>query len=185
MTEKEITAISKFLSLVLRHKPEKIGITLDENGWTDVSPLIQKSRQAKVFLTPELLRHVVANNNKSRFAFDETGTKIRASQGHSIEVDLAYAPQIPPEILYHGTAEKSVASILATGLEKRRRHHVHLSADIETAVQVGQRHGKPVVLKILSGKMQESGFEFFRSENGVWLVEEVPVGFIRLVENII
>lgn len=181
MTEKEITAISKFLSLVLRHKPEKIGITLDENGWTDVSLLIQKSSQAKVWLTPELLRRVVANNNKSRFAFDETGTKIRASQGHSIEVDLGYAPQIPPEILYHGTGEKSVASILATGLDKRRRHHVHLSAEIETAIQVGERHGKPVVLKVLAGKMQESGFVFFRSENGVWLVEEVPTEFILLL----
>lgn len=180
LTEKETTRTSKFLSMVLRHQPEKIGIQLDENGWTDVDTLIQKSNAHGVRLTRELLQYIVGNNNKKRFAFDDSGQRIRASQGHSVEVDLAYTPQQPPEILYHGTGEKSVASILKTGLEKRQRHHVHLSPEQETAVQVGSRHGKPVVLKILAGKMLEAGFEFYRSENGVWLVESVPVEFIEV-----
>jgi putative RNA 2'-phosphotransferase len=178
MTEKEITRISKFLSLVLRHKPETIGIALDENGWTDVGILLDKARQAGVALTPGILRLVVDTNAKKRFAFDETGARIRASQGHSVEIDLGYKALTPPDILYHGTAEKWLHSILETGLDKRRRHHVHLSADVETALNVGQRHGKPIVLSVLAGNMHAEGFAFFRSENGVWLTDRVPPAFI-------
>lgn len=179
MTEKEITRFSKFLSLVLRHKPETIGIALDENGWTDVGTLLDKAGQAGVALTPELLRHIVDTNAKKRFAFDETGARIRASQGHSIDIELGYEAMIPPEILYHGTAEKWLDAILETGLDKRQRHHVHLSADTDTALKVGQRHGKPVVLTVLAGKMHAEGFSFFRSENGVWLTDHVPKAFIQ------
>lgn len=179
MNEKETARTSKFLSLILRHQPDKIGIQLDENGWTDVDTLIQKANAHGIRLTLEILRYVVENNKKKRFAFDDSGRRIRASQGHSVEVDLAYTPQQPPEILYHGTGEKSLDSILKTGLDKRQRHHVHLSQDTGTAVQVGGRHGKPVVVQVLAQQMAAAGFEFYRSENGVWLVEAVPVEFIR------
>lgn len=179
MTEKEITRFSKFLSLVLRHKPETIGITLDEHGWTDVAVLLDKAARAGVALTPATLRHVVDTNSKKRFALDETGARIRANQGHSVEIDLGYEALTPPEILYHGTAEKWLESIRETGIDKRQRHHVHLSADVETALKVGQRHGKPVVLTVLAGAMHTEGFSFFRSENGVWLTDRVPPGFIQ------
>jgi putative RNA 2'-phosphotransferase len=181
INEQKTTQISKFLSLILRHKPETIGINLDENGWTDVETLLQKAKVKQPDLTLENLQHVVANNNKSRFAFDETGTKIRANQGHSVEIDLGYSPKQPPEILYHGTGEKSVASILKSGLEKRNRHHVHLSVDTETAKNVGARHGKPVILKVFALKMWESGVQFFQSDNGVWLVYGVEVEFLEVI----
>ena len=180
MTEKETIRTSKFLSLVLRHQPEKIGIQLDETGWTEVSTLLNALRSHGVVLSLENLRHVVETNNKKRFAFDDSGLKIRASQGHSIDIDLDYVPKMPPEILYHGTAHTFLASILNTGLDKRKRHHVHLSKDVETALQVGGRHGKPVVLTILAGKMAAQGFAFFQSENGVWLTEHVPTEFIEV-----
>jgi putative RNA 2'-phosphotransferase len=180
LTEKEITRISKFLSLVLRHKPETLGITLDKNGWTDVSILLDKINQANVVVTSDILQYVVDTNAKKRFAFNETGDKIRASQGHSVEIKLDYTPQQPPGILFHGTGEKSVASILQTGLEKKDRHHVHLSAGLETARNVGQRHGKPVVLEVLAEAMTREGHTFYLSENGVWLTDHVPVRFLAV-----
>lgn len=170
--------ISKFLSLVLRHKPEKIGIDLDENGWTQVSQLIEKSKKHGIDIDFEILSAIVATSDKKRFAFDETQSKIRANQGHSLEIKLGYSPQQPPEILYHGTGEKYVASILATGLDKRNRHHVHLSNDIETALSVGQRHGKPFVFIILAEQMFLDKFDFFLSDNGVWLTETVPTKYL-------
>lgn len=170
--------ISKFLSLVLRHKPEKIGIDLDENGWTQVSQLIEKSKKHGIDIDFEILSAIVATSDKKRFAFDETQSKIRANQGHSLEINLGYSPQQPPEILYHGTGEKYVASILATGLDKRNRHHVHLSNDIETALSVGQRHGKPFVFIILAEQMFLDKFDFFLSDNGVWLTETVPTKYL-------
>lgn len=180
INEKETARISKFLSLVLRHQPETIGIELDGGGWTDVSVLIDRMNQASVSLNRDILKHVVDTNPKKRFAFNETFDKIRANQGHSIEVELGYQAQQPPRILYHGTSEKSVTMILQRGLQKMDRHHVHLSADMETAIKVGQRHGKPCVFEILSGQMYQNSFEFYRSENGVWLTDHVPVNFLRL-----
>jgi len=177
-TEKDLIHISKFLSLVLRHKPETISIQLDVNGWADIDELIEKSSDHGIHFDRELLSHIVATNSKKRFAFNETGNKIRASQGHSIEIDLAYTPQKPPEFLYHGTGENSVQSILKAGLERRGRQHVHLSGDIDTAINVGQRHGKPFVFKVLAGKMYDDKFEFFRSENNVWLTDKVPVEYL-------
>ena len=171
--------ISKFLSLILRHKPETIGIQLDENGWADVKTLIEKSSEHGVQFSMEDLKHIVETNSKKRFAFNDTFNKIRASQGHSIEVDLGYISKHPPEILYHGTGEKSVHSILNTGLEKRNRQHVHLSNDIETAIKVGQRHGKPFVFIVLAEQMHNDQFEFFLSENGVWLTDHVPVKYLK------
>jgi putative RNA 2'-phosphotransferase len=184
MEEKETTKISKFLSLVLRHKPEVVGIELDENGWTDVSVLIQKCNAYGIHFDFPMLKHVVDTNNKKRFSFDDSLTKIRASQGHSINIDLGYEPKIPPEILFHGTGLKFVESILNTGLEKRNRNHVHLSIDIETAVNVGKRHGKPVVFKIFSGNMvKDCDYKFYLSDNGVWLTDNVPPKYLELLAD--
>lgn len=179
MNEKHLKHKSKFLSLVLRHKPELIGIHLDQSGWTDVKELIEKVNRHGIGLDREILNHIVATNSKKRFAFDEDFEKIRASQGHSIDIELGYTSQKPPDILYHGTGEKFVESILKTGLEKRERQHVHLSRDVETAIQVGQRHGKPFVFRVLAEKMHDCNFQFFLSENGVWLTDHVPVEFLE------
>jgi putative RNA 2'-phosphotransferase len=176
---KEEKRISKFLSFVLRHKPDHIGIALDENGWTDVKVLIERVNENGIPLTFELLKYIVETNSKKRFAFNESFEKIRASQGHSVDVDLGYTAQKPPAILYHGTGEKSLSAILEQGLQKQGRTHVHLSLDIETAKAVGQRHGRVAVLKVSAGEMHERGFEFFLSENGVWLTDSVPAEFLR------
>jgi len=175
---KNITQLSKFLSLVLRHQPEELGILLNEQGWTNVDTLL-KAMQAKGFaIDLELLKQVVAENNKKRFALNEDCTKIRANQGHSVEIDLGYSHTPPPEMLYHGTAEQHIASIKKDGIQKRSRHHVHLSVDTETATKVGQRHGKLVLLSIKAGEMQRAGHFFYISDNGVWLTDEVPSNFI-------
>ena len=178
MTEKETTKLSKFLSLVLRHQPETIGLQLDANGWAPVDRLFEQMIAHGHSITPEQLQHVVDTNSKKRFAFSEDGLHIRASQGHSVEVDLDYQPTLPPAVLYHGTAVVNVAAILQQGLEKRSRHHVHLSADKATALQVGWRHGKPQVLVVDAGRMQQDGYQFYLSANGVWLTDAVPAAYI-------
>jgi len=170
--------MSKFLSLVLRHRPEKIGLTLDENGWADVDRLITLCNKSGRRLTRPLLERVVAENDKKRFAFSEDGKRIRASQGHSIEVDLALPPSQPPDLLYHGTASRFVEPIRVQGLRPGTRRHVHLSLDVATATKVGQRHGKPVILVVRSREMAAAGHEFFLSDNDVWLTEQVPVRYI-------
>lgn len=180
--DSRLVGISKFLSLVLRHKPETIGLTPDANGWVEVDELIEKARQHRRALTRPLLEEVVATNDKKRFAFSEDGTKIRANQGHSVTVDLQLKPQTPPEFLFHGTATRFVASIREQGLMPQSRQHVHLSVDEETAVKVGQRHGKPVILRVLSGAMHRNGSEFFVSENGVWLSAGIPPDFLEIPE---
>lgn len=183
ISEKQITHISKFLSLVLRHKPETISIVLDQNGWTDVDTLLKNSNSYGIKLDKEILKHIVQTNSKKRFAFNETFDRIRASQGHSIEIELGYTSKKPPEILYHGTSEKSVQSILDTGLEKQSRQQVHLSTDIETAIKVGQRHGKPFVFKVLAEQMYKDKFEFFISDNGVWLTDTVPTKYLEQTDD--
>jgi len=170
--------ISKFLSLVLRHQPEKIGLRLSQSGWASVEELIEASRQRGIEFTLEELQNVVASNDKKRFSLSEDGLLIRANQGHSIEVELGYAPTAPPDVLFHGTAERFMASIKKHGLIKGKRHHVHLSADIDTATKVGRRHGKPVVLKIEAGRMRQDGFVFYLSANKVWLTESVLVQYL-------
>jgi len=179
LPDKQLTHISKFLSLVLRHQPETIGIQLDEQGWAGIEELLEKANHYGVRFDREILNHIVASNPKKRFAFNDTYDKIRASQGHSIDIELGYSNQRPPEILYHGTGEKSVQSITATGLEKRSRQHVHLSSDPETAIKVGQRHGKPYVFKVLAEKMYLDNFPFFLSANGVWLTDHVPPAYLK------
>jgi putative RNA 2'-phosphotransferase len=179
MTNADIIRASKFLSLILRHEPERVGLKLDSAGWAGVNELLDAVNRNGVSLTLEQLKQVVATNDKKRFAFSEDGRRIRASQGHSIEVDLQYTPQTPPELLYHGTPERSVGAIRTTGLDKGQRHHVHLSPDPQTAANVGQRRGRPVVLTIRSGDMHRQGHVFYRSANGVWLVDHVPPQFIE------
>lgn len=178
-SEKQLTHISKFLSLVLRHLPETISIQLDQNGWTDVNELIEKANNYGIKFDRETLNHIVETNSKKRFAFNETFDKIRASQGHSVDIELGYSNQKPPTILFHGTADKFVQSILDTGLEKRNRQHVHLSSDLETALKVGQRHGKPFIFKVLAEQMYNDNFQFYISENGVWLTDNVPTKYLK------
>lgn len=177
-SDKQITHISKFLSLVLRHQPETIGIQLDQNGWTDIDELLEKANNHGIQLDREILNYIVATNSKKRFAINDTLDKIRASQGHSVEIDLGYANKKPPEILFHGTDENSVQSILTNGLEKQSRQHVHLSSDIETAMKVGQRHGKPFVFKVLAEQMFSDNYVFFISDNSVWLTDCVPTKYL-------
>jgi putative RNA 2'-phosphotransferase len=169
---------SKFLSLVLRHQPELIGLTLDEQGWADVAELIRLANCKNPPLTRELLQEIVATNDKQRFAFSPDGKQIRANQGHSVTVDLALTPLTPPPVLYHGTATRFVPSIQQQGLLPGSRQQVHLSASQETARSVGQRHGKPVVLGVDALTMHEAGFAFYQADNGVWLTDAVPVEFI-------
>jgi putative RNA 2'-phosphotransferase len=183
LSEKEATRISKFLSLVLRHQPELIGLNLDEQGWTPVPELLEKLRQQNIVIDHTALQQIVATNNKKRFAFNEDQTQIRASQGHSVGVSLDYHPTIPPAVLYHGTAEKNLPSILQHGLKKQSRHHVHLSADKETAVNVGRRHGKPVVLEVKAADMHRDGCQFFVSANGVWLTDQVLPNYLQVSTN--
>ncbi|MCB9230708.1 MAG: RNA 2'-phosphotransferase [Bacteroidia bacterium] len=171
--------ISKFLSLVLRHDPAKIGLELDPSGWTSVDTLLKKMSASGPKITREMLEHVVATNDKKRFAFSEDGTMIRASQGHSVEVNLGYEAVEPPEFLFHGTVPKFVASIKENGLKAMSRHDVHLSKDRETAVNVGNRRGNALILTVRAGAMHRAGYPFYVSENGVWLTKEVPAEFIE------
>ena len=170
--------LSKFLSLVLRHKPEEIGIRLDDSGWVEISHLLAGCSRHGVKLTPAELEEVVTKNDKQRFAISGDRLSIRASQGHSIEVDLGYEPAVPPDLLYHGTAERFLMSIHQKGLVKGNRHHVHLSTTVETAVNVGGRHGKPVVLTVDAACMVQEGLAFYLSANGVWLTEAVPPSYL-------
>lgn len=178
MNERQTIRISKFLSLVLRHEPESIGLELDENGWTGVLSLIAKVGPKFPGFNRAMLEEAVANNNKQRFAFNEDGTKIRANQGHTISVDLDYEPVTPPEILYHGTIIKFMNLIEKEGLSKMSRHHVHMSKDLQTAIVVGTRRGAAVILQIKAAEMARDGFPFFVSPNGVWLAEHVPPRYI-------
>lgn len=171
--------ISKFLSYVLRHKPEAIGITLDDNGWIEVDRLLEAMKAAGKRVSRELLDEIVRTNDKQRFAFNDDGTKIRASQGHSIQVDLDLTPVAPPDVLYHGTATRFLDSILSAGLQSRNRQYVHLSPDEQTALRVGQRHGKPVILRIDARAMHADGHTFFLSANGVWLTAHVPPKYLK------
>lgn len=175
----DLKHISKFLSLVLRHKPEVIGITMDDEGWVDVKELLEKCSAKKRYINLQLLQEVVNTNDKKRFAFNHDHTKIRASQGHTVEVDLKLEPVEPLEYLYHGTVAKFVDAIKEQGLQRMDRMHVHLSKDLETAVKVGSRRGKPVILKVKAAEMHRAGHAFYVSTNGVWLCEAVPAQYIE------
>lgn len=183
MNEAEKKEISKFLSLVLRHKPEIIGLLLDDNGWADTEQLITAcARHGHAFSMQEL-EEVVVTNDKKRFAFNDDKTRIRASQGHSVEVDLALLPQKPPAVLYHGTVDKFLLKIKEEGLKKMNRQHVHLSHEKSTAEKVGGRRGKAIILLIDSELMHKDGIVFYCSANGVWLTDEVPVKYIDFTNS--
>jgi putative RNA 2'-phosphotransferase len=169
---------SKFLALILRHKPEAVGIALDPEGWADVDALLAGMNRKGHALSTEALARIVETNDKRRYAFNEDRTRIRAVQGHSRAVDVGLAPVAPPDRLYHGTVERFVVSIREKGLIPGSRLHVHLSADRASAALVGKRRGRPIVLTIDSEAMAERRHVFYRSENGVWLTAHVPAGFI-------
>lgn len=172
------TEISRFLSFVLRHEPGSIGLSLDDHGWADVDELLAKSRASGKSFSREQLLEVVATNDKKRFTLSPDQKRIRAAQGHSVEVDLGLSPLVPPAHLYHGTASRFLDSIWREGLKPQSRQQVHLSADIATATAVGRRHGKPAILQVDSGRMAAAGHLFYRAENGVWLTDSVPVAFL-------
>ncbi|WP_432156533.1 RNA 2'-phosphotransferase [Streptomyces sp. bgisy153] len=177
MDERRTVRVSKYLSKHLRHQPEQIGLTLDEGGWVEIGLLIAAAGAHGFRFTREELDQVVAANDKQRFAVD--GTRIRASQGHSVAVDLGLAPATPPAYLYHGTVARSLDAIRAEGLRPMNRHDVHLSADRETATRVGARRGRPLVLAVDAGAMHRDGHVFHVSANGVWLTKAVPPRHLR------
>ena len=181
---KRMKNTSKFISMILRHRPEVIGITLDEHGWADVQELISGVNSSDGHtLNMELLEEIVRTDEKQRYSFNEDHTLIRANQGHSIPVDVELEEKIPPEQLFHGTGEKYVSSIDKQGLIPKSRLYVHISSDIETARKVGSRHGRPVVYRIDCRKMTEDGFRFFHSVNGVWLTKSVPPEYLRIIDD--
>lgn len=175
---KQDVELGRFLSLVLRHNPSAAGISLDSHGWAEVSALLTGVSKTGRRISQEILERIVRENNKQRYSFNEDHTKIRANQGHSVNVDLELEPRTPPAILYHGTASRFLHNIQANGIARQSRQHVHLSADIKTATAVGARHGIPVVLSIDAAAMAKDGFLFYLSENGVWLCEQVPWKYI-------
>ncbi|MDO4879103.1 MAG: RNA 2'-phosphotransferase [Neisseria sp.] len=183
LNDQQRKSISKFLSLILRHRPEQIGLELDKNGWADIGGLLEKANRNNrtgLCITREVLMEVVETNDKKRFTISEDGSRIRAAQGHSTQqVQIEHRAAEPPALLYHGTAEKHLPSIRGQGLHGAGRHYVHLSADEATAVKVGARHGKPVVLHIDTAAMRSAGMAFYLADNGVWLTEAVPPQYIR------
>ena len=179
--QKNLTSKSKFLSLVLRHEPGAIGLVLDENGWANVDELLSKASIHGNSITRAELVEIVETNEKKRFDLDVPQNRIRANQGHSIVVDLELAPTAPPEELFHGSAVKNRDSILAQGLVRGARQHVHLSLDLSTARTVGIRHGSPIIFRVASGEMNRKGFVFFQSKNGVWLTDNVPANYLSEV----
>ena len=178
MDKNNLTKLSRFLSFILRHRPEDIGLSLDKNGWADVDELLKAINRDRRTMTLETLQEIVVTDDKQRYTFSNDGTKIRASQGHSINVDLELTAVEPPDVLYHGTASCLLPSIMKKGLEPQNRQYVHLSSDIETAIKVGSRHGKPVVLTIDAKQMQADGHKFYLSENKVWLTNHVALQYL-------
>ena len=179
-TDKKMQSTSKFISLILRHKPETIGISLDEHGWADVKELIDGiNASGGHYLDADMLEEIVRADEKQRYSYNEDHTLLRANQGHSVPVDVELEEKTPPEVLYHGTGEKYTTAIDAEGLLPRSRLYVHLSADADTAKKVGARHGKPVIYTVDCAAMVSEGYRFYRSRNGVWLTKTVPAGFLR------
>ncbi|MFJ9846210.1 RNA 2'-phosphotransferase [Kitasatospora sp. NPDC101155] len=178
MDEKRLVRTSKVLSRILRHEPELVGITLDGSGWVGIDVLLAALAAKGRPVTRAELDHVVATNNKRRFGYSPDGLSIRANQGHTVAVDLGLTATVPPNVLYHGTADRHLASIFREGLRPMARQDVHLSADTETATRVGARHGRPVVLTVNAAAMAAAGHEFRLSENGVWLTDAVPPQYL-------
>lgn len=181
MDAQTLKKISKQLSYVLRHRPDSVGLELEDGGWVCVDSLLAALARNGQMVSHPVLERVVAENDKQRFEFSEDGLRIRARQGHSADVELGYAPAMPPDVLFHGTATRFLESILQQGLVKGRRHHVHMSTNRETMLQVGMRHGKPVLLAIDTKQMYEDGYEFFVTGNEVWLTDHVPPKYLTAI----
>ena len=179
INDQRLVRLSKYLSKHLRHQPQRLGLVLLPGGWVAVDDLLAACARNQMPISRAQLDEVVARNDKQRFAFDASGTMIRANQGHSVEVDLGLDPAEPPPVLYHGTGERSANAIMRSGLLPMRRQHVHLSLDIETATRVGARHGRPVVFAVDAASMHRSSHRFYRAENGVWLIDHVPPAYLR------
>lgn len=177
----DLTKMGKYLSLILRHKPEIIGIELDDHGWAEVSALIEGINKTGRYIDKEILDKIVETNNKKRYQYNVNQTKIRANQGHSINVDVELQEKTPPNLLYHGTAKKSLEKIKKFGIKKMERLYVHLSKDVETAKSVGKRHGLPVVLVIDTKAMVKDGYIFYYSNNGVWLCDDIDYKYVKKV----
>lgn len=180
--ERRLERISKFISMILRHKPQVIGITLDEHGWADVNELIKGINETgeEIEFSKDTLETIVKTDKKQRYSFSQDRTLIRANQGHSIPVDVELEKKEPPKVLYHGTGVKSVKAIQEQGLLPMERLYAHLSTDVETATNVGKRHGTPVIFQVNAEQMQKDGYDFFQSVNGVWLTKEVPTKYLEL-----
>lgn len=176
----ETNEISKYIALILRHKPEEIGIVLDEHGWANVDDLINGINKTNPF-TFEMLEEIVLTDSKQRYSFNNDKTLIRANQGHSISVDVELKETVPPDVLWHGTGEKYMSGIDKQGLVKKSRLYVHCSANVETARKVGRRHGNPLIYKIAAKDMHDKGYKFYLSINGVWLTKFVPIGFLHKI----
>lgn len=173
--------LSRYISFILRHRPDTIGLSLDKHGYIDVQDLINGIKgNSDFYIDLDILKFIVETDNKKRYSFSEDGTKIRANQGHSVKVDLGLKEVKPPSVLYHGTGEKYLESILKEGLKSKSRMYVHLSSDIDTAISVGKRHGEPVALGIDAERMYEDEYKFYLSENGIFLTESIPVKYINV-----
>ena len=181
MSNSRLVKISKYLSKYLRHQPEEIGLKLAPGGWVAVDKLLSACAKYQFPISSAELQEVVETSDKKRFSFDSTGTKIRANQGHSVEVDLQLEPVVPPNVLYHGTGHRAVESILNTGLSKMSRHHVHLSQDTAIARTVGTRHGHSVIFSVDAAAMYQAGYKFYCSANEVWLVDRVPPEYLQQI----
>ena len=181
MDDDRLVKVSRYLSKHLRHRPERLGLDLEAGGWVSIERLLEACNRQGMRLSRAELDEVVRRNDKQRYSIDATGTRIRANQGHSIDVDLQLEPAVPPAVLFHGTGAASVPSILRDGLDRRGRHHVHLSADVGTARRVGARHGRPAVLQVDAAGLSDAGALFFVSDNGVWLTKSVPARFVSLL----
>lgn len=181
MLDRRLIEISRYLAKHLRHRPERLDIALAAGGWVPIDTLLKACSLNSFPITRQELDEVVARNDKKRYSYDETGTRIRANQGHSVEIDLQLEPVEPPTVLYHGTGHDAVELILECGILKMSRHHVHLSTTIETAKKVGARHGRPVVFQVDSAAMHQEGIAFYCCDNGVWLVDHVPPQFLHRV----
>lgn len=182
LTQKQLTNLSKFLSFILRHKPETVNLSLDSEGYVNINQLISNiNNNSEYHITRSTLDHIVATDSKQRYSYNSTKTKIRANQGHSIPVDLNLTAQIPPEILYHGTSKRFLDSILSDGLKPMSRQYVHLSSDSTTAAMVGKRHGdSPIIFMIKTKPLIDSGYKFYLSENKVWLTDYIPAKYLSI-----
>lgn len=178
----DYTQVSKLMSLLLRHQPQKAHLDMDENGWVDMNQLVRNmNRFCGTNVSREDILHIVRTDAKTRYALSVDSSKIRANQGHSIDVNMEFKAVEPPAVLYHGTGRNAVESILKSGISKMTRQYVHLSADVDTAIRVGRRHGSPCVFQINSKEMHRMGYTFYKSENNVWLTDHVPCQFIKIV----